>query len=1011
MRKIILTMLVAIAFVLNAAAQDRTITGRILDEKGSPVSGVSVTASDGKTGTQTNAEGNYRITVSETVKTLTFSNVNFETLRSPIKGNQMNAVINSKTSVLEDVVVVGYQSVKRKEIIGAVTSVAGKEIAQKPIVNIGQLLQGKAPGLQITGEGGRPGANAFIRIRGVGSINASSEPLIIFDGVQISPAAYQAINPNDIEDIAVLKDAASAALYGSRAGNGVLVITSKKGKGAPELRYSFQYGKSRLLNLKNIRLMNSAEKLQYEYEGKFTNANLGLLINARIAAGTLPTGSTIVSVDEPTRQALWSELISKGAGDWRDYYLREAQTRTHELSLTGSADKMRYFFSVNKSDNEGVVFGSYYNKLGGRLNVEYQAKEWFKIGSNLSVVGSKESLERELFNTQSSYTALFINNPYEPVLNANGTYNLTNAGFSPLEGSLNNTNIQNRIASFASLYGEVKMLKHLTLKSQVGINYNTLNSEVFLKPGSNLASILGFNQKTDLASKDLNYVFTNTINWRQTIGSTKHSINILAGQEFNKNSFYSLTAQGRNFPTATVNTLDNASTPTTASSFRTQNALISYFGSASYDYAKKYFVTGSLRRDASSRFGKNNREATFGAVGLAWDAKKENFLNNVNFLSALKLKASVGTSGNNTVGDYDNLGTYALNVRYLDLPAASPARLPNADLSWEINKTKDVALEFGFFKDRITGSAGYFKRKTDKLLYDVQVSQTTGFSSYRGNIGNLENKGVELELTGNIIRKKDFNWSVTATYTNVDNKITSLFSDNVPNGLGRLKVGEAINTFFLVQNAGINPDNGKQQWIKADGKTITDVYSSSDAVLLSGKSPIVKFYGSLNTSFSFQSFDLSAQFYYSGGNYIYNNQYAQGVRNGTVLQNIQFTDAFNYWKKPGDIVDFPNLNDASQRTFFQSDKYLQKGDYVTLRDVTVGYTLAPELARKIKLKGFRFFVQGTNLYLGTKFKGLPEVGQSNRENGVSAAPSFPGQILTYAYPQSKSITVGFDVKF
>jgi hypothetical protein len=274
----------------------------------------------------------------------------------------------------------------------------------------------------------------------------------------------------------------------------------------------------------------------------------------------------------------------------------------------------------------------------------------------------------------------------------------------------------------------------------------------------------------------------------------------------------------------------------------------------------------------------------------------------------------------------------------------------------------------------------------------------------------LENKGVELELTGNIIRKKNFNWSITATYTGVDNKITNLFSDDVPNGIGRLKVGEPINTYFLVRFAGINPANGKAQYLKADGST-TETYSASDAVLLNGKSPIVKFYGSLSTSLSYKAFDISAQFYYSGGNYIYNNQYGQGVRNGTALPNQQFTDALDYWKKPGDIAKFPNLNDASQRVFNTSDQYLEKGDYITLRDVTVGFTLDKEIANKIRLKGFRFFVQGTNLFMGTKFRGLPEVGQSNRENGVGATPTFPGQQLTFAYPQARAITVGFDVRF
>ncbi len=1004
MRKIILTMLVAVAFVLNAAAQDRTITGRIIDEKGVPVSGVSVTSTNGKTGTQTDAEGNYQITVSGNAKTLTFSNVNFETLQSQIRGTQMNVVINSKTSVLEDVVVVGYQTIKRKELIGSVTTVSNKEIAQKPIVNFTQLLQGKSPGLQITGETGRPGASAYIRIRGVGSLNASSEPLIILDGVQVSSQAYSSINPNDIEDIAVLKDAAAAALYGSRAANGVLVITTKKGRGKPELRYSFQYGRSRALDIKNANIMNSAEKLQYEFEGKYTNQLLGNLIASKISGGSLPAGSTLFTVDPTQRQNLWNELSATGAGDWRKFYLQEGSNKTHEISLSGSADKIRYYLSLNKNDNVGTLFGSKFNRTGGRLNVEYQAKDWIKIGTNLSLTRSKEEVVRERFNAQGPYTSIFLTNPYEKVYNANGSYNLTLQGYSPLEGTVNNPFTNDRIAAFTTIFAEAKLLKYLTLKSQIGINYNNLSQENYITPGSNLANILGFNQKTDLFQREVAYVFTNTANWKQTIGNTKHSYSILVGQEFNKDQFYQLFATGRNFPSRNLTTLENSGTPIAASTSRFDFALASYFSSISYDYAKKYYLTLSGRRDGSSRFGANNKYANFGAVGLAWDAYKENFVNKINFLSALKFKASQGTSGNNTVGNYDNLGTYALNGRYNNAPGATPFRLPNAGLSWEINKTTDLAMEFGLFHDIITGSAGYFKRQTNKLLYNVNVSYTTGFAFYRGNIGNLENKGIELELTGNIIRKKDLNWSISATYTHVDNKITSLYSDNVPQGIGRLKVGEPILTYFLVRAAGVNPANGKQQYLKKDG-TVTETFSASDAVLLQGKSPVIKFYGSLSTNFTYKAFDISAQMYYSGGNYIYNTQYNFGTGGGNNIDVQQFTSSFNYWKKPGDVAFLPNILDGSQGNQ-TTDKYLEKGDYITLRDVTIGYNLSSALANKIKLKGFRFFLQGTNLYLGTKYHGLPETGSGNSET-----PGNNGQQGVFAYPQARSVTAGFDIRF
>jgi TonB-linked SusC/RagA family outer membrane protein len=998
MKKWLLLML-GVVLGMNVWAQ-RTITGKVTDENGQPVSGAVVSGGGAKATTEAN--GTYSITVQGAVKRLVFTSANHDAIDINVG---VSDVVNASLKEVQ-LVVTGYQRVKKNESSGSTSRVGGTEISQKPIANFTQLLQGKASGVQITGEGGRPGSNAFIRIRGVGSINASSEPLILLDGVQISSQAYSAINPNDIEDVVILKDAASASIYGSRAANGVLVVSSKRGKGKPELRYSFQYGRSRAQDMKNVRLMTAEEKLRYEFEAKYTNANLAALITSRINAGALPAGTTLLTATDAARRSLWDELIAKGAGDWADYYLQEAVSKTHELALSGQSDKIRYYMSLNKNDNQGTVFGSFFNRLGGRLNVEYQAKEWIKVGTNISFTNSKENLQRELNNTQSSYRALFTSNPYEPVYNANGTYNLTNQGFSPLEGGTNNPNELNRNTAVLSMFGEFKFLKSLIFKTQVGINYNTLQQESYLKGGSNLALILGYNQKTDNGNNDLNYVVTNTLNYNKKLGSTRHSIDVLLGQEFNKNRFYSYTATGRNFPTPNVSTLDNSGTPITASTTRSDFALISYFSAFTYDFGKKYFLSASIRRDGSSRFGAENRFATFSSLGATWDITKEKFTNTLGFLSALKLKASIGTTGNNTIGNYDALGVYQLNVRYQDNPAASPLRLPNPDLTWETNETKDIALEFGFFNNRITGSAGYFKRTTNDLLYDVNVSQATGFSSYRGNIGNLVNKGVELELTGVIVRGKDFTWSVSGSYTNVDNKITALYSDNVPNGnLARYKVGQPLNAFFMVRHAGVDPATGKNQYYKLDGTTKTTIYSASDAVLLENKSPVVKFYGSVNTNLSYKAFDVNAQLYYSGGNYINNFIYQVTASNGQNIPNNQFTAAFNYWKKPGDIAEFPDLNDVAQRITYSTDQYLEKGDYITLRDVTIGYTLNENIAKRVRIKGLRFFAQGTNLFIGTKFRGLPEVGQANREN-----PGIPGQAILFAYPQARAVTIGFDVK-
>jgi TonB-linked SusC/RagA family outer membrane protein len=1006
MRKLLLSLTAFLLFTGTLLAQ-KTITGKVTDEQGNAIPNVSVTIKGTQSGTITKADGTYILSVPASAKALVFSAVDMIPEEVTI-GSQtvISTSLKAEDKTLSEVVVVGYQTVKRSEVTGSIVNVQGKEIAQKPIGSFTQLLQGKATGVQVTGQSGRPGANGYIRVRGTGSINASNEPLIMLDGIPISSAVYSLINPNDVEDITILKDAASQAIYGSRAANGVILITSKKGRGKAEVRYSFQYGRSKVLELKNIELMNSRQKLQLEYEGNKSNPIVDSMIQNRVAAGVFPGGSNLFNLTPSQREDLWNTIDSRAPRNWADYLLQDGKIVSHEVAVSGSSDKIKYYFSLNKRNSDGVSYGSYWNKTGGRLNVEYNALDWFKLGNTLGITYSKENNVRSLYNTQSAYTSLFLFNPYEPVYLADGkTYNITHTGYSPLEGTDKNPSILNRIATFGTLYGEANFFKHLTLKTQVGVNYNTLNQENYLQPGSNLAAILGYNQKTDAGSQDYTLVVTNTGNWRQTIAD-KHSINILVGQEFTKNRFYSWTLAARGFPTPSVNTQDNAGSPQTATTSRSDWSLLSYFGNVKYDYAKKYYLDLSARRDGSSRFGANRRFANFWAVGVTWDIRKEEFLK-ADFITNLKLRASIGTAGTVPNGLYDNLGVYSLTTKYSDLPSAVPARLPSPDLTWEENKNYDIGLDFGFLKGRINGAFDYYKRKTNHLIYQKNVSYTTGFISYLSNIGNMENKGYEIALDGDVVRNRDLTINLYASYSHNDNKITALYSDNVPQTLSQFTIGQPVYTYFLNRWAGINPANGKNLFYKADG-TLTDTYSSSDAVLIKGKSPQVKFYGSFGTSITYKEFDLYTQFYYSGGNYIMNYMYQILASDGEGIADQQAVEALDYWKKPGDVKLYANLNDLTQRSTFDTDKYLQKGDYVTLRDVTIGYTLPATVADRLKfLKSVRFYAQGTNLWIGTKFKGLPEVGEANGESTLVT----PGLYNLFAQPQLRALTFGVDVRF
>eukprot|EP01012_Entosiphon_sulcatum_P019068 TRINITY_DN238_c0_g1_i1.p1 TRINITY_DN238_c0_g1~~TRINITY_DN238_c0_g1_i1.p1 ORF type:complete len:1011 (-),score=72.66 TRINITY_DN238_c0_g1_i1:2627-5629(-) len=1000
MKKLLQSLFVLMLCASAAFAQNRTITGTVTSsEDKAAIPGVSVYVTGTKIAVQTAANGSFTISVPANSSTLSFSFIGFAPKTVSISGkSNINVSLDNDEKSLSEVVVTGYQTIAKKDLVGNVSTVQSKDVSQKPAMTLPQLLQGKATGLQVTGASGRPGATAYIKIRGVGSLGAGTDPLILLDGVQINSSAYSSLNPNDIEDISILKDAASTSIYGSRAANGVIVIKTKLGKpgSEPILQYSFQYGKSETQDLKNVTLMTAAEKLQYEYELGYTNANL-------IGNG-IPD---ITKVTPAVRQAAWDDLISKGAGDWSKYLLQKGTVRSHEVSLTGADTKMKYFLSLNSTDNDGTEILSFFNRKGGRLNVEYQAKEWFKMGTNIGITTSKERQVREPFNTQNLYASVFLYNPYEPVFNPDGSYNITNVGFSSIEGSTNNPVTYDRINSYGTIYAEGKFLKHLTLRTQAAVNYNLMKYQSYLKPGSNLAVLLGYNQKNDQGNQDFFYTLTNTANWNQTFGG-KHNVNILVGQEFSKDNIYSYSLTGRNFPTASVETLENAATPTLASTSISEYALESYFAAANYNYDGKYYLSGSLRRDGSSRFGANNKYANFWSLGARWSILKEKFIN-VKWLNDLAIRGSVGTTGNNNIGNYTNLGTYALNVKYNDLPAAAPAVLPNPDLTWETSTQYDASLVFSLFDSRLSGEFGYYSRDTKNLLYPVNVSATTGFTSYQGNIGSMNNKGIEASLTGIVYRNEDWNVSLMANISTVKNTITSLYADDQPatasGGIGRFKIGEAANTYFLVKWAGINPANGKNQFYNKDG-SVTETYSSSQAQVLSGKSPIPTHYGTIGADVRYKDFDLSARLYYTGGNYIMNYMDQVNASDGENVNNNQYTSAFNYWKKPGDIVRYANPLDPTQKTTYDTDKYLEKGNYVSLRDVTVGYTLPIKYAKYIKSRGVRVFFQGTNLALWTKFRGIPEVGEANRETTV-----FAGTYNLYGYPPIKSYNFGIDVRF
>lgn len=1013
-KKLLLLSVLIMGSIAAAISQNRTITGKVIssDDK-QPLPAVNVKISGTQTGVQTNLDGQYSIEVTPDAKVLSFSFVGYTTQDVEIKDQKtIDVVLALEKKVIDEVIVVGYGvATSRAKTAGAVATIGSKSIDQVPLGSMDNMLQGKASGVQITAINGQPGQAAFIRIRGVGSISAGNQPLFVVDGVPVDPVFYNALNPNDIDNVTVLKDAASTSIYGSRGSNGVILVTTKAGKrNKPQITYRYQYGvKSKTPD--NFKMMDQKEKLQYEYELGYLNDPL-----AAIVAEKFPGKDYFNDLTDGQRQEARAGLTTN---DWFKTLLRNAKLQSHEVSISGGNDDLKYFFALSDYDEEGINIGSTFNRKSGRLNVDYKANTWLRVGNSLTLSGISENLLRDRGNVQNPFVALYTYNTYEPEFLPDGTYDRTFSGFSVTEAIKNNPENSFRLAGVNSMFAEIKPLENqdLKIKTNLGLSLNDFKREYYIKPGSILDEYVGDPNapglKQDNGTRLFNYVWTNTLNWNKTIAE-KNKFGFLAGSEFTNNAYssYSLTSKG--YPTAKVNTQNNGATPTAASSSKSDWALFSLFGKLTYNYDEKYFLEGTVRRDGSSRFGIDNRYGNFGSFGAGWNLAQESFLKNNKTIDLLKLRGSVGTSGNFNIPNYASLGLYALNASYHNQPASIPSQLPNPKLTWEKNFNYGIGVDFELFNSRLSGVIDYYYRKTYDLIFDMPVSQTTGFNSVSKNIGDMVNKGIELQLGYDFVRTKDWRWNVTANYTRNHNEITKLFGGNEidgPAGIARLKEGFPIDNFYLVRWAGVDKNTGEAQWYNKSGE-IVKTFNAGDAVILNGKSPDPKWFGNINTSVSYKNLTLSADLYYSGGNYIMNYMW-QGINSdGDGAQTAQAEDALNYWKHPGDNATNPKPElSGGQTAWRNSTRYLQKGDYMRLRNVQLSYLLpANSFMQKAKLQSIRVFIQAQNIWTKTfGYKGDPEVGQGSGEDGASFIRQ--GLYSNFSYPQTRGITGGIDVTF
>ncbi|HZH65444.1 MAG TPA: SusC/RagA family TonB-linked outer membrane protein [Flavisolibacter sp.] len=999
MRKGLLLLAGTLFLLLQSAlAQTVDVTGKVIDAKdGSGLPSVTIRVKGSNVSTISGADGSFRISAAPT-SILVFTSVGYQTLERTAD-NVATVTLAQGESALSEVIITGYGTRSKRANVGSASTVVVDDIRTQPVASFDQVLQGQVPGLNIKAGSGQPGRNADVIIRGRSSITGSVSPLYIVDGVEVRAGDFSTLNQGDFETITVLKDAASTAIYGSRGANGVIVVTTKKGRsGKVRFSYDGQYGISRLPENK-LKLMNTQEKLDFEMN----------------IAGN-PFGWTAAQVAD----------LRKVNENWNDYVFRDGKMQSHQLSASGGNDKTTFYTSLALFDQEGITLNTGLKRYTGRINLAHTENN-VKVGINISggwsgFRGTSEGNQSVGSPLNTVVWAL----PYEPVYQPDGSY--TNSvqfpfWINPVEELKENGDNSGQLKSNGNVYLEYKLpwIKKVTYRINAGGDYSQTEGFDITKNGTQGAAqnaaigagaFAGEGSLSRSFDRRFRYTITNSLNYTSFLDKNgNHSLNATVFTEYvrNRGRSFSYTGYGLLLPFdneagLVAGTAANGYIPVVGGGFPENSSLVSYFGTADYGFKNRYFLTLAGRTDGSSRLSPNNRWTRYGSIGMGWIVSDEPFFN-VNAINFLKLKGSFGSVGNqNGIGEFPYIQQYGRGT-YGGNGTLQITRLGNADLTWEKRRTANIGLEFEVLKSRIRGTVEGYNGLTTGLYFQPRIPGTSGGNgTILANNGSMVNKGIEVTLSFRILNQNDFKWTIDANYAYNKNTVKSL-PDNQTfqtyKSFQALQVGKPLGSFYLVRYAGVNPANGNSQYLKADGKTLTEQYATEDlSVLGTSDAP---HNGGITNTINYKGFELSALFVFSRGNYVYNN----------ARYNIEFyqytTSGFsrnglNAWTAPGQITNFPRIDEATEG---QTTRFLEKGDFVRLRNAMLSYSLPRGVLSRLNIQGLRVFVQAQNLYTWHKFQGWdPEVSSVN-----DADPSSNASVSGAQYPSLKSINVGVGLNF
>ncbi len=1022
MRKIVFLLLCILTASSQLFAQGKTVTGKVTDENGNPLSGASISAVGSKSNANamSDGSGNFSITLPSSVKQLSISYVGFTTSTVTLTSGQTSMSVKlAPGAKLDEVVVTGINRVKRSQYTGAASKISEAQIANRPVGSFDQLFQGRVPGVLALTSSGQPGAATNIIIRGSGSIDGGSDPLYIMDGIPVEGGVFQSINPNDFESIDILRDASATALYGSRASSGVIVVTTKKGKSGDKMRVTYT-GQAGVKNRPTFTwdMLTSAELLKtQEMYGKVRNITNTTAIKDNMPGwyySSLNPEFQTVSATEQAARTKSLDSISQINTDWRDVFLKKGGFNSHQISLSGGTGKTRIFTSLSLYNEEGTTLRTDMKRGTWRTNVDY-ADDKFSLSLQTNLGYTKRNFQQSTTTNSlgNPFLVMNLNVPYTTLYNTSGLIN-TNQGTKyaatrSYELTSLDVNKSDQIKAVIGTTASYKITEDLSVGVTTGLDFRQTLS-------TNYGSRLAFTRRTSTSitgkagfqSETTNTYFSADIRpsleYRKTF-SQKHDISAAVYGEYineiaKQTNFtgYGIDPRTPNTPAAiTTSNALNQLFPVIGG-FKSKNTLFSGLLNTRYTYDGKYTLTASYRRDASSKLPEVNRWTGFYAIGLLWDATKESFLRGNTKVNTMRVRFSYGGAGNSINfprGDYPYQSTYGANGTYGSLITQQATYPGNDNLKWETTFTTNVGVDFGFFRNRIYGTFDWYNKVTKDLFVQQTLVPQSPFGSLSINGGQLQNKGIEVGLSAEVVRTRELTWTINGNFALNRNKVLDLGGQpSYEQGTEQITIGLPLGSHFEVKWGGVDAASGAPLYYDANGK-LTSVYAQGAPVQQFGtwEAP---WKGGFGTSLRYKGIEISTQFsWQKGANKVNNLEYFMENPRGFIESGYNQANTLKFWQQPGDIVNTPS---PAYGVDFSS-KLIQNADFLRWRDLTVSYTIPQNLVKKVKfISNINCFIQGQNLAIWTKWKGMdPEAGATN--------------INLSEFPNPKAITGGVTITF